>query len=146
MQMVCNGLDIVIRMWIEMVTSLANVTSAIDHVIEMRNNARGNERITIIIKVDAPRVACTMSENFKHMFGGMITPHARIEGLTFFRLATRLAHQRMCENPMATVQPSVRSPNKGVECFVCILISPAIEQNLWFAIGFIITILIGNEH
>ncbi len=46
---------------------------------------------------------------------------------------------------MASIQPTVGSPDKGVQGFVRILITPAIQEDFGFAIRLIIAIAIRDD-
>ena len=70
MPVVGDRLDVVIGVWIEMLACLALVPAALDHVIEMRDDARGDEHLPAGIEVDAPGVARAVCEDFEDV------PHA----------------------------------------------------------------------
>src|SRR6056297_2465627 len=51
----------------------------------------------------------------------------------------------MSKHAMAAVQPTVGAPSKTVQRLVRVLESPAVQYDLWIAIGNIVTIRIRNE-
>ncbi len=66
----------------------------------------------------------------------MIAPDARVDELPFTLRRTGHLHMRVCEHPVATIQPAVRSPREGVQRLVRVLRGEAFEQHLRLARGF----------
>ena len=122
------------------------ITTALNHVEQMRNNACGHERFAFGIEIHAPGIASAVREHFELVSQWMVTPHACIDRCTIFFCCSRFANIRVREDAMATVEPTVRSPDKRVQRFVRILESPTVEQNLWPAIRFVVAVSIRNEH
>ena len=109
---------------------LTFIACTLNDVIQMRNDARGEERLAEIVEVDAPRVACAMREHFESVPRWMVSPDGGINALAVFVRGSRLANSRMRKHAMTTIQPAVRPPNERVERLMCVLISPAIQQDL----------------
>jgi hypothetical protein len=144
--MVGNRGDVRVRVLIEMLASLPVVASALNVVEQMRNYAGGRNQLTPVVEIDAPRIAGAPRKHLELMPRWMITPDRRVEGHTLAVRCARLAHARVSEHAVATVEPAVRSPGECVERFVCVLPAPAVEQDFRLAVGHIVPVAIGNEH
>src|SRR6187397_2418388 len=77
-----------------MLTALAFIASALDHMPDVRDDAGLNEALAVLIKIDAPGIARTLGEDLKDMFRGMIPPHRRVDPLSLFFGRARLADER----------------------------------------------------
>ena len=76
---------------------------------------------------------------------GMKAPDPGINEFPVFLLGTRTSNQRLGENTMTSIQPTVWTPYETVEGFMTILNAPAIEQDFMRTIGFVIPVGIRNE-
>src|SRR5262245_356032 len=74
-----EGLDVVVNVGVEVRASLPVKTAALNHVEEMRNNAGFDDALAVFIEVNAPGIAGAFGEQFENVFGGMITPDAGIQ-------------------------------------------------------------------
>jgi hypothetical protein len=57
------------------------IPSAGDDVVEMRDDAGGDEELAMLVVIEPPGIAGAMREDLKLMPHGMVTPHAGIDGL-----------------------------------------------------------------
>ena len=60
-----DGLDVVVRVRIEMLARLALVAAALNHVVEMGDDAGGDEHLAVCIEIDAPGVAGAVGEDLE---------------------------------------------------------------------------------
>src|SRR6185295_4167121 len=95
---------------IVVLATLALVARALNHVPEMRDHAGLDDALAIFIKVDPPRIARALGEHFEELLRRMITPHRGVDALALLNRGAGLANERRTENPVATVEPAVRSP------------------------------------
>jgi hypothetical protein len=61
-------------------------------MIQVWDNAGCDERVAIVVEINAPRITGSMSEDFENMFGRMITPYTCVKRLTLFIFTAWLAH------------------------------------------------------
>src|SRR5438477_598673 len=73
-EVVGDRLNVGIGVRIEMVAGLALETASLDHVEAMRDDARLNESLTMIVEVDAPGIARPLGENFKDVARRVVAP------------------------------------------------------------------------
>jgi len=126
MPVIGDGLDIIIDVRIDVAAALAMVDPAGDHMPEMRDDARRDEELAVVIEIEAPRIAKAVRDDFKAILRGMIPPNAAVDVLTILdrnldreRIALaedlaaigRLAHRRACGEALATVEPAVGVPS-----------------------------------
>ncbi len=136
----------VVGIWIEVIASLSFVASTLNDVIQVRYHAGGQERLAMVIEVDAPRIAGAMGKHFEHMLCWVIAPDTGVNRYALIVRCARLTDSRVREHAMATLQPSIRSPYKRVKRLMRVLESPAIQQNFGLAISHVVVIGIGQEH
>ena len=77
-QVVRDRFDVAKDKGVEVRPSLANVPGTLNHVIEVRDHAGRNHRLTAIVKVYSPGIAASPGEDLKLVSGGMIAPHSSI--------------------------------------------------------------------
>ena len=82
-QMICNRLDIVVGVGVDVITALSLVAPALDHVIHVRDHAGSDEGVTVIIKVNTPWVTGPTRKRFKDVSCGVVTPHRCCQRDTF---------------------------------------------------------------
>ena len=140
-----NGLDIVVHVWVHVLLALFVVNASLHDMKKVRNDAAGGEALTHVVEVESPRIGQTLGENFEFLRLGMKTPDSTVYEFTVFLCGARLPDLRSSEHPMASVHPTVRTPNEAIESFVTVMNSPTIEQNLVRTVRYAITIGIGNE-
>src|SRR6185503_3385052 len=128
--MIGNRLDVAVDVWIEVLTGLPLVSSALDHLVEMLDDAGGHKRLTVIVEVESPRIAGAFGEHFKRTRDRMETPDAGIQSNALRVGCSRLTDIRLSEDAMRPVEPAIRTPRESVERFVRVLISPSVEHDL----------------
>ena len=128
--MVGDRLDVVEGVRIEVLAGLPLVAGARNHVIQVRDDAGGRERVAVVVEVEAPRIAGALGEDLEGLPGRVIAPDRAVELLTLGIRRSRLADVRVREDAVAAVEPAVGAPREGVERLVGVLIAPAVEQHL----------------
>ena len=157
-RVVGNGLDVLIRVRIEVLTTLALVARAWDDVIQMWDHAGGDEELAVLVVVQSPGIAGTMGEDFELMAHGMVAPDAAVERRAFAVGRAGLADVGIGEDALAAVEPAIGTPDEAVQGFVGVLRAPAIEEDFGRetqaghrmrygrGIGFVVAVLVGDEH
>ena len=132
----------------EMLAALPLQARALNHVPEVRDHAHLREELSVLVEVDAPRIAAAFGEDLEDVARRMVTPHARIHPLTLLGGRAGPAHVRRTKHPVTAVEPAVRPPGEGVERLVRVGREvPAIEQNPRIARRLrVIPILHRHEH
>ena len=143
-RVVGDCLDVVVGVGIEMLASLALVAGAGQDVVEMRDHAGRVEELAARIVIEAPRIARALGEDLEDMARRVKAPDTGID-LHALRIGSaRLAHDRVGEHAVVTVEPAVRTPDEAIERLVRVLKTPAIEQHDGLA-GLVISILRDEE-
>src|SRR5690606_20557185 len=137
MYVIGDGLDIVVSIGVEMLPTLAVVSCALNHVEHVWDNTYRSKCMTVIIERQPPRIARSLREHLKFMACGVVPPHTRVDGGPFVVRRAGLPYIGMGEYAMVTIKPAVWPPYKRVERFMCVLISPTIEQYLGLASRFV---------
>src|SRR4051812_2426425 len=78
-EVVGDGLDVGERIFLEMFAALAEVSRALNHVIEVRDDAGGHEHLAVVVPVDAPLIAAALGENLEGLLCGVQAPYAAVE-------------------------------------------------------------------
>src|SRR6185436_4636111 len=138
MQMVGNGLDVIVNVGInylsaltvagdasrffgvdgKMLAALAIVATTLNHVEEVGDDTRFNPALAVFIKIHAPRIARAFGKNFEDVLCWMIAPDTGVHPLTLFLGRAGFANVRRAENAVTAIEPAVRSPRKSVQRFV----------------------------
>ena len=121
------------------------VASTLNHVPKVRNYAGGNESLATVIEIKTPRVTGSPCENLELLLGRMIAPNARIYALALIVGGSGFSHVTVGEDSVAAVQPTVGSPGETVQGFMTILSSPAIQNDLWFTVGLVVAVFVGDK-
>src|SRR5689334_11520235 len=79
MDVVSEGLYVVIDVGIEMRAGLSFETAALNHVAEMRDDAGFNDALAVFVEINSPGIAGAFGKQFEDVFGGMIPPNAGVE-------------------------------------------------------------------
>ena len=79
MKVLGDRFDIVVGVWIEVISTLAMLSSTLDHVKQMWNYTSRNECVSDFVEVDSPRVAGSMREDFKFVSHRMVPPDASVD-------------------------------------------------------------------
>src|SRR5581483_8659459 len=95
MQVVGDGLNVVVGVAVKVRAGLALITTAGNHLEQMGNDAGGAKRLAVFVKIDPPRVARPVSEDLKDMPRGVVTPDGGVERDAFLFWGSGLAHQRV---------------------------------------------------
>ena len=143
--MVGDGLDVVVRVGIEMLAGLALVAAALDDVVKMRDDAGGDEHLAARVEVDAPGVAGAVGEDLEDVPRRVVAPDAGVDRHALVVRRARLADARVGEDAVAAVEPAVGAPDEGVERLVGVLLAPAVEQDLRRTVGPVVAVSVGNE-
>src|SRR5688572_3303291 len=77
MNMVSDGLQVLVNVWIEMLPRLPLIPRPLNDVIQVRNDTRLDTTLAAFVKVDTPGIACPPREQFELAFAGMKPPDAR---------------------------------------------------------------------
>src|SRR5690606_38888218 len=77
--MIRNGLDIIIGIRIKMFATLALISGPLDNMEHMWNYTNGNKRMSIIIEIYPPWVTSALGKDLKFMSCRMIPPYAGIQ-------------------------------------------------------------------
>jgi hypothetical protein len=129
-RVVGDGLDVLVGVRVEVLPGLPLIPPARHDVVEMRDDAGGDEELAMLVVIEPPGIAGAMREDLKLMPHGMVTPHAGIDGLALVIRRARLADAAVREDAMAAIQPAVRAPDEAVERFVRVLGAPAVEEGV----------------
>src|SRR5690606_21306559 len=114
------------RIRVEMLPRLALIARSLNDVIEVGNDAGGNERMPAVVEVDPPRIARSFGKNLELVPLRVITPYAGVDLHTFVIRRSWFADLRMGEDAMAAVEPAVGSPAEGVQRLVRVVVAPAV--------------------
>src|SRR4051794_31118216 len=82
-QVIRDGLDVRKRVLLKMLAALAEVAGALNHVIEVRDDAGGHKHLAVVVPIDAPLVASAFGEDLKSFRDRMQSPHAGVERSAF---------------------------------------------------------------
>src|SRR5580765_6417323 len=132
MNVVTDGLDVVINEWVDIPLSgvgmkrlvragflgvdvvvqaaLPLVAGALNDVPEVRDYARLDKALAVLVEVNAPGIARSFGEHLEDASRGVKPPDRRIDALTVLLRCARLADKRRTEHAVAAVEPAVRSP------------------------------------
>ena len=140
-----DRLDVVEAPGIEVLPRLPLVAAVLDHVVEVRDHAGGLKGIPQVVEVDAPGIARALGKEFKLMPQRVVPPDGGIEPDAIVVGGARLADIGVGEHAVAAVEPAIGAPGERVEGFVGVVVSPAVQQDLWRAVGHVVAVGIGNE-
>src|SRR5262249_18624708 len=116
-----NLVEQTIGMGIEAGKGLALVGPARNHVKQMGNDTTSQEALAMGVEIHAPGIAGPFREDVKLLVGHGIAPDGRVH--------LDAVDLRMGKDTVQTIQPSVRTPLKGVERLVRILAAESFEQH-----------------
>ena len=108
--------------------------------------AVGHEEGAIGAVVETPLVGATVGVDFEFMSDGVKAPDGGIDLQAFLFRGAGFADEGRVENAVTTVEPTIVSPEKGVWSFVSVGEGKAVEENLGRAIGFVVSIRVGNKN
>ena len=128
-RVVSDRLDVVVGVGIEMLAGLALVAGAGQDVIKMRDHAGRVEELAARIVIQTPRIARAFGEDLEDMARRVKAPDTGVDLHALRVGSARLAHDRVGEHAVVTVEPAVGTPDEAIERLVRVLESPAIEQH-----------------
>ena len=112
-----------------MLSALAVIDAAGNHVPEVRNHTSGDEQLPLGIIVDAPGIAEPVGHHFETIFGGVIAPYAAVDvGAVRFEQVFRKCLSRPKNaaftfrfadfggrgKAFAAIEPAIWSPSKAI--------------------------------
>ena len=62
-----------------MLARLPLVAAALNHLVQVRDDAGGEERLAEVVEIDAPGVARAVGEDLEHMPRRMVAPDAGVD-------------------------------------------------------------------
>ena len=98
-----NGLNVVIDIRVEVTTCLPVVAPALNDVKHVRNDTGSHERLTVLIKIQPPRITGAIGEHLELFIERVVAPHPGIDLLTLTIGCTGLADIGMGKDPMSPV-------------------------------------------
>ena len=104
-----------------------------------------DEEMAGLVEVDAPLVAAAGGEDLELVAHGMIAPDAGAQRDALGVRRAGFADVGAGEHALVAVEPAVRTPEEAVQRLVRVLVTPAVEQHLGRAVGFVIVVAVGNE-
>src|SRR5690606_29181296 len=144
--MISDFLDIIIGIGVEVLTRLAQVSGSLYGMEHVWNHTNGDKGVTVFIKVNPPGIACSLTEQFKLLRNGMVSPYSGVQFDPLLIRSSGLTHVGMGEYPVGTVQPTIGPPAEVIQHFVGILRAPAIQHYLWRSGRLIIFFVNGDKY
>jgi len=108
--------------------------------------AVSHEKRAVGAVVEAPLVGPTVGIDLEFMRDGVKAPDGGIHLQAFLFRSAGFADEGRVKNAMATVEPTIVSPEKGVRRFVSVGEGKAVEENLGRSIGFVVSIGVRDEN
>src|SRR5665213_1763072 len=93
-QMVGDRLDVIVNVRVVMLSALALVVRALDHVPEMRDHTGFDDALALVIEIHAPRIAGSLGKPLEDMADRMVSPHAAVDVNAILARRPRLANIR----------------------------------------------------
>jgi hypothetical protein len=90
-----DGLNVLVGVLVLVLSALAVVAPALDHVPEVRDDAGLDEHLAVLVEVDAPGIAGSLGEPFKDLLEGVIAPDRGVHGDALVVRRAGLAHLRV---------------------------------------------------
>ena len=140
-----DRLDVVVGVRVEVRARLPLVAAALDDVVAVRDDAGLDERLAVLVEVEAPGVARAVGEDLEVVPRRVIAPDAGVDRRAVLVRRAGLADLRVGEDAVAAVEPAVRAPGEGVQRLVRVLVAPAVEQDLRRAGGLVVAVLDRDE-
>ena len=144
-KVVSAGLEQAVEVGIVVLAEHPLVMRAGDDMEQMRDHAVGDERLAMVVKIQAPGVGGSMGHGLEDLPGGVIAPDAAVDRHASVVGSARLADPRVRHDAVAAPEPSVRRPFQGIEHVVLGLGVPAVQHHNGRAVGPVVPVPIGNE-
>ena len=117
-----------------------------DHAEEVRDHAVGDERLAVVVEVEAPGVGGAVRDDLEDLAGRVIPPDAAVHRHPLVVGRAGLADVReFDEDAVAAPEPAVGPPLQGVEHVVLGLDVPAVELDDRRAVGPVVAVAVGEE-
>jgi hypothetical protein len=145
-EVICDGFDVVEDVSVEVLTGLTLVVGTLDHMVEVWDDARRYEGLSVVVEVHTPWITGAPSEDFESVFCGVVSPDGGVHRNTVFVWCARFADFAMGKYAVAAIQPTVGAPIECVQRFVGVLVTETIEKDLWLGIRGVIAVCIGDKH
>ena len=126
---ISDGLDVVVGMRIEVLTRLTLVATAGKHMIEVRDDAGGDEHLAVLVVIEPPWIARAFGEDLEVLGQRVQAPHPGVDALALGVGRAGLADVGMGEDAVAAVQPAIGTPRKTIQRLMGVLHRPAIEDH-----------------
>ena len=138
-------LNVRIDMRTDMPATLTMINPSGNDVPQMRDHTSRNKSLSVIIKIDSPRITKPVGNHLETVFYWVVTPDSSIDIGWIFRLefcgerfpmlidspsAFWLTHHRGCGEALATVKPSIGPPDKAIKNFMTIANTPTTQTDL----------------
>ena len=146
MQMVGDGRDALVRVSAGLSISPGFVVSSLDGVEQMRVHAIADERLPIVVPVDAPGIGGPIGKRLPLMPDRMVPVDAAVIPDALLIRRARLADHRPVRSSVGPVQPTVRSPGKAIGQIVCVRMrAKPVQQDLRLAVGNVVAVSVRDE-
>ena len=158
--MIYDGLNVGIDVGMNVFSSLSMEETTLDDMKGMGNDTGRDKGLSIVVKVQSPRVAETMGHDFETLLDRMVTEDTPVDELSTLdfligrkRIAFLkdsppvdwLANGRWGSEALASVEPAIWSPNETVQHFVAIADPPTGQVNFNLIVGPVVTVSIRNK-
>ena len=114
-------------------------------VVEVRDDAVGDERLAEGVEVEPPGVRRAVRHDLEDLAGRVVAPDAAVEGGAVLLGRPRRADAGVGQDPVAPPEPAVGAPDQAVEHVVLGLGVPAVEDHLGLAVGGVVAVAVGQE-
>ena len=98
-----DSLDVEIGVGVVVLASLALVTAAKGNVVDVGDDAGGNEALAVVIEVDSPLVGAAFCKEFVDVSGRMVTPDGGTGGDAFRIWSARFTDFGAVEDALAAI-------------------------------------------
>ena len=83
-RVVGDSLDVIVNVRSNMLAALAVIESAGDHIPEVRDDTCRHEDLTVVVEVEAPRIAEAMRDDFEAILRRVIAPNTTVDKYAVF--------------------------------------------------------------
>ncbi len=144
-QVVGAGLHQLVEVRVEVVAVHPIEVGAGDHAEQVGDHAVGDERLAVVVEVQAPRIGGAVGDDLEDLAGRVIPPDAAVHlhSLVFGRAG--LADARGRKDTVAAPEPAVGPPLEGIEQVVLGIDVPAVELDDRRSVGPVVAVAVGEE-